>query len=264
MQTFAVIIWDVDPELFRIGAFAPRWYGLLFATGFLLGYFITQWMFKREKRPFEWLDSLLLAMALGTVIGARLGHVFFYQWDYYSQHLSEILMIWKGGLASHGAAIAIPVALWIWSRRVAKLPFLWTTDHMVTQVALGGFFIRMGNLFNHEIVGKPTELPWAFQFSQYSDQLSRHPAQLYEALCYLSISAVLFLFYKKGKAQQHQGFMTGYFFAAIFGVRILIEFVKENQEAFEAALPLNMGQLLSIPCVLAGFYLMFRKARPAA
>ncbi|MCI5082117.1 MAG: prolipoprotein diacylglyceryl transferase, partial [Saprospiraceae bacterium] len=165
MQTLlAYINWDVNPEIFTIGPVTPRWYGLLFATGFLIGLYIVRKMFEEEKVPESWLDKAFIYVVVGTVVGARLGHVFFYDWDYYSEHLAEIPMIWKGGLASHGGAIAIIIALWIFSKRVSKKSILWILDKVVVPTALAGCFIRLGNLMNSEIYGIPTDVSWAFIF----------------------------------------------------------------------------------------------------
>ena len=166
-----VVQWTVDPTIFELGPLAVRWYGVLFAGAFLAGYYVMQHMLKREHMPKEWMDSLLIYVMVGTVLGARLGHVFFYQWDYYQDHLLEILQVWKGGLASHGAAIGIIVSLALWSWRVSKRSLLWILDRVVITVALGGVFIRTGNLMNHEIVGAVTESSSAFKFLRNVDDL---------------------------------------------------------------------------------------------
>jgi len=166
------ITWVTDPILFEVGPLSVRWYGLLFAFAFMAGFYIIQWMLKREEYPKEWLDSLLIYVMIGTVGGARLGHVFFYQWDYYQNNLLEILQVWKGGLASHGAAIGIIASVWLWSRRVSKKPVLWTLDRVVVTVALSGLFIRVGNFINHEIVGKATNADWGVKFLRNFDDLS--------------------------------------------------------------------------------------------
>jgi len=165
MQTLlAYIDWTVRPEIFTAGPISPRWYGLLFAAGFLIGLFMVQKMFRAEKAPEAWLDKAFIYIVVGAVLGARLGHVFFYDWPYYSQHPGEILQIWKGGLASHGGAIGIIIALWFFSRFVSKKPILWMLDKVVVPTALAGCFIRLGNLMNSEIVGKVTNASWAFRF----------------------------------------------------------------------------------------------------
>lgn len=255
------IIWTVEPDIIS-SPLTIRWYGLLFASAFLLGYYVLQHIFKKEGVPEEWLDKVLLYVMVGTVVGARLGHVFFYDWAYYSQNLMEIPQVWKGGLASHGAAIGIILALWLFSRKVTKKPILWILDRVVITVALGGFFIRLGNLMNHEIIGKPADVPWAFVFTRI-DNIPRHPSQLYEALCYLVIFGVLFFLWKKKEWGRVNGKLFGLFLVLLFSVRFMIEFVKENQSAFEQDLPLNMGQILSIPFVLFGLGLLFVKQKKA-
>src|SRR3989339_1262955 len=157
------IVWDVDPVMFHIGEWSVRWYGLLFALGFVAGIYIVTRIFKRDGVPRDWIDSLFLYVVIGTVVGARLGHVFFYDWAYYSEHPAEIIKIWHGGLASHGAIVII-LMLWIWSKRVSKKSMLWAMDRVAIPVALAGVFIRTGNLINSEIYGNATSVPWAFIF----------------------------------------------------------------------------------------------------
>ena len=255
------ITWNVDPEIFHIGQLSIRWYGLLFASAFLSGYIVFTRYLATERLTSEMMDKLLIYIAVGTVIGARLGHCFFYEPDYFLQNPLEILKIWKGGLASHGAAIGILLSLWLYVRKY-KLSFLWMIDRIVIVVALGGAFIRLGNLFNSEIYGRPTNLPWGFEFVR--DQLhdpntgellptvARHPTQLYEALSYILIFVVLFVFYRKNNLKVRDGFIFGVFMILLFSARILIEFVKNDQVPFEAAMKFNMGQWLSMPFILAG------------
>ncbi|MDE5421508.1 prolipoprotein diacylglyceryl transferase [Ancylomarina sp. DW003] len=254
------ILWDVDPEIFKIGPIAVRWYGLLFALGFLLGYQLVERMFKKEGIPLEWLEKLFMYTLIATVIGARLGHVIFYGWEFYSQHPAEILKIWHGGLASHGATIGILAALYFYSKKVSKKSILWVLDRVAIPVALAGFFIRTGNLMNSEIIGTQTDLAWGFQFvkaSIYEPLSPRHPAQLYEALCYLFSFGILMYMYWKTNAKEFSGRLIGTFFILIFTARFFIEFIKENQEAFEEGMALNMGQWLSLPFILLGAYLAY-------
>ena len=258
------ILWDVDPEIFKIGPIAVRWYGLLFALGFLLGYQLVERMFKKEGIPLEWLEKLFMYTLIATVIGARLGHVIFYGWEFYSQHPAEILKIWHGGLASHGATIGILTALYFYSKKVSKKSMLWILDRVAIPVALAGFFIRTGNLMNSEIVGTQTDLAWGFQFvraSIYEPLAARHPAQLYEALCYLFSFGILMYMYWKTNAKEFLGRLIGIFFMLIFTARFFIEFIKENQEAFEDGMALNMGQWLSIPFILLGAYLAYNSIK---
>lgn len=244
------IIWDVSPEIFRIGSFEVRWYGLMFAFSFYFGYLIVRDMFRKEHMDEKILDKLATWMIIATVVGARLGHTLFYQPEYYLRNPHEILKVWEGGLASHGAAIAIVLALY-WFAKKQRWNFLWLIDRIVVPVALAGFFIRMGNLFNSEIYGKPSSLPWSFVFKSV-DEIPRHPSQLYEALSYLAIFFLLAGYYLKKGRKPLNGVIFGWFLILIFGVRILIEFLKEPQVSFEQSMTLNMGQWLSIPLVLAG------------
>jgi len=265
-QILTFIIWNPDPEIFRIGSIAVRWYGVLFALGFVFGYLILQRMFRTEGVPLKLLDSLTTYMIIGTLIGARLGHCLFYEPDYYLAHPMKIFAVWEGGLASHGAGIGIIIALIIFSS-VKKKPFLWVIDHVVIVVALAGFLIRMGNLMNSEIFGHVTTLPWGFLFLRSSSPIDaedpRHPTQIYEALSYLLIFFYLIWYYYHKKGKPEPGYIFGMFLILIFGVRFFIEFVKEPQVGFEATMALNMGQWLSIPFVLAGIYFMVRSKKIA-
>ncbi|MDX1667016.1 MAG: prolipoprotein diacylglyceryl transferase [Saprospiraceae bacterium] len=253
------IHWDVSPEIVSIGPLSLRWYGLLFATGFLIGLFMVQRMFKEENAPEEWLDKCFIYIVLGAVIGARLGHVFFYDWDYYSQNLGEIPMIWKGGLASHGGAIGIIIAMWIFSVRVTKKSMLWILDKVVVPTALAGCFIRLGNLMNSEILGKPADVAWAFVFERV-DEVPRHPVQIYESITYLIIFFVLYRLYWRTTAKEKPGFLFGMFLILIWGARFFLEYFKASQGGFETVVgqALTTGQLLSIPFVLIGLYFVLR------
>ncbi len=256
MELLAYITWDVNPDIFHLGPRPIRWYGLLFAMGFLLGYFLVRKMFLREDAPEEWLDSCLIYTMLGTIIGARLGNVFFYDWAYYSANPAEIIKIWNGGLASHGAAIAIPIALWIFSKRVSKKSVFWILDKVVIAVALAGCFIRLGNLMNSEIYGIQTDVPWAFIFARV-DAIPRHPVQIYESLCYLMSFGVLMTVYWRTDFYKKRGFIFGLFLVLIFGFRFVMEYFKNAQGGFEESLGiLSTGQWLSIPFVLLGIGLM--------
>ena len=261
MQTLlSYITWDVSPEIVSIGPLTLRWYGLLFASGFLIGFYIVQRMFQKEGAPEEWLEKVFMYMVLGTVVGARLGHVFFYEWDYYSQHLSEIPKVWRGGLASHGGAIGIILALWIFSKTVSKRSLLWILDKVVVPTALAGCFIRLGNLMNSEIYGLPTEVAWGFKFVNTDEEaLVRHPVQLYEAISYLISFFILFYAYWKTDLKNRLGFTFGLFLVLIFGARFFLEPFKSSQGGFENTLGLfTTGQWLSIPFVIAGAYFMWR------
>lgn len=248
---FLIIPWDVNPEIFRIGSFAVRWYGLLFASSFLFGYIIMNKIFRNENLKQEILDRLTVYMAVGVVIGARLGHCFFYEPAYYLSNPLEILKIWRGGLASHGAAIGILIALWLFVRKEKK-DYTWVIDRIAIVVALSGFFIRMGNLMNSEIYGVETTLPWGFVFLRNGETAPKHPTQIYEGLTYLLIFILLYRLYWRKKGEHVQGLLISLLMILVFTARFFIEFLKEDQVAFESTMKLNMGQWLSIPFVLAG------------
>jgi prolipoprotein diacylglyceryl transferase len=259
------ITWSADPEIFRVGSFAVRWYGVLFALGFVFGYFIIQRFFRKEGIPIKLLDQLTTTMVIATVVGARLGHCLFYEPEYYLANPVEILKVWEGGLASHGAAIGILFAIWLFARR-NKLSFWWVIDRIAVVTALAGFFIRMGNLMNSEIFGKPTSLPWGFIYKNASDPAqrldARHPSQIYEGLAYLLIFILLMTVYYRKNGKPREGLLISLFFILVFGVRFVIEFLKEPQVDFEQTMSLNMGQWLSLPFVaagVAGIWLIYRK-----
>lgn len=217
-------------------------------------------IFKKELRSEKDLNDLVWYMVGGTILGARLGHCLFYNPDYYLNRPLEILMVWKGGLASHGAGIGIIIALYLYTKKRKDITFLWVIDRIVITGALSGFFIRIGNLFNSEIYGKPTNLPWAFIFVYpYSDGQPRHPTQIYEALAYLTIFVLLFAYYTKTSGKFKDGLLLGWFLILVFGFRFFVEFLKENQSPFEDLMILNLGQLLSIPFVVLGIYILLRK-----
>ncbi len=246
------ISWNVDPILLNLGPLAIRWYGLMFAIGFLAGYMIVARMFRHEGAPEKWLGTLLMYLVICTVVGARLGHVFFYDWEYYSTHTSEIFKIWEGGLASHGGAIANFIGLCMFSWCVAKKNPSWTIDKIVAPVALTAGLIRLGNLFNSEIYGVPTDMPWGFIFVRDGQTLLAHPTQIYEALCYFALFGLLMWMYWRRNAEERPWLMTGIFFIWTFGTRFFIEYLKNPQELWEAEMSLNMGQQLSIPFIAAG------------
>ena len=257
------IVWNADPVL--IDSFVTvRWYGLMFAIGFWIGFNIVARMYKHEGAPEKWMGLLLIWVAAGTIIGARLGHVFFYAWDYYSEHPWKILATWEGGLASHGGAIGVIVAVILYSIFTTKRSPLWTFDKLVLAIALVGALIRIGNLMNSEIFGYPTTLPWGFMFVRsaewhalYEGQAC-HPTQLYEAFCYLALFGLLMWMYWRKNAQCRPGLIFGTFLVGIFLPRFFIEFIKNGQADFEAGMLLNMGQLLSIPFVLVGVFFIIR------
>lgn len=259
----AYIYWNVSPELFHLGPLVVRWYGVFFAVLFMIGYWIVRWEYQVEGKDLSSLDPLLIYMVAGAVIGARLGHCFFYEPRFYLGHPLEILEIWHGGLASHGGAIGILVALYFYTRRRPGQPYLWLLDRIVVPTALGGGIIRLGNLFNSEIIGTPTHVPWAFVFLRV-DRVPRHPAQLYEAVAYFIIFLGLLSVYRRLRSNTPHGLLLGLFLVTVFVARFLIEFVKQRQAAYGHNLPLSVGQWLSLPFIVAGILLLWRatRARP--
>lgn len=249
--------WNVSPEIFSVGPVVLRWYGLMFLAGFSIGYYLMAKVCRWEGKPTEKLDSLLVHLVLGTTIGARLGHCLFYDPVYYLSNPLEILKIWEGGLASHGGGIGVMIGIWIFRRKNPEFSLMWIFDRIAIFTVMTGGFIRLGNLFNSEILGKPTNGDWGVIFSRV-DQFPRHPAQVYESVAYFLIFAVVYRIYLKLKAQTPPGLLLGLVFVGIFVSRFVIEFFKENQEAFENQMTLNMGQLLSIPFILVGLWLIRR------
>jgi phosphatidylglycerol---prolipoprotein diacylglyceryl transferase len=264
------IVWDVDPIIFD-GIEFFRWYGLCWAVGMMLGYQIMAWIYKTEGIPTAELDKLAMYVILGGIIGARFGHILFYDPLYYLNNPIEILPIrinptfqftGLAGLASHGGTVGALIALYLYHRKFKK-DYLLLLDRLIIAGALLGCFIRIGNLINSEIIGIPSRLPWAFIFS-HIDQTPRHPAQLYEALFYLLISLFLFLIWQSRKVGDYKGFLFGLGISVIFMQRFLVEFLKENQVEFEGQLTLNMGQMLSIPLILMGIFIMTRSIKKFA
>ena len=261
-MTFLAINWNVDPVFFHIGPLQVRWYGLLFISGFILGWYIFRWFFRREGVKEELLDPLLYTLLICTIVGARLGHCLFYQPDYYLgswKGFWEIFMPWKGGLASHGGAIALLLGMWWFSAHYGKrngFDFLWIMDHLCIAVAFAGCFIRLGNLFNSEIYGDVTSLPWGVIFERNGETEPKHPTQLYEAGSYLILGLYLIWRYWKKLDRTWRGFFFGVFLLGCFGMRFIIEFIKEPQVEFENNMALDMGQWLSIPFIIAGICIL--------
>ena len=274
MLDLLAIYWHTSPIMFRLGPLALRWYSILFVSGFILGWYIFKWFFKREGIKLELLDPLLYTLLIATIVGARLGHCLFYQPDYYlgsMRGFMEIFMPWKGGLASHGGTIALIIAMYWFANHYGKkngFDYLWILDHLAIAVAFAAVFIRLGNLFNSEIYGDVTNLPWGFVFQLRGETLPKHPTQLYEAGSYLLLGIFLISVYKFRLEKTYRGFFFGAFMLGCFGMRFLIEFIKEPQVGFEQDMVLNMGQLLSIPFVVLGIavlvYSAIRKTPAAA
>ena len=255
---YLAIHWNLDPAILHIGGFELRWYSLLFVSGFILGWYIMKSFFVREKISTDLLDPMLYMLLICTIVGARLGHCLFYQPDYYLgswKGFLEIFMPWKGGLASHGGTLALLLGIWWYARKYGPkndFDFVWVLDHLVIPVSFAACFIRLGNLFNSEIYGGPTTLPWGFVFERNGETVPCHPTQLYEAGTYLLLGCVLMWLYWKKLDKVYRGTFVGIFLTVCFGARFLIEFIKNDQVEFEADMALNMGQLLSIPFVLLG------------
>lgn len=260
---FGAITWTLDPIIFQLGGLRVGWYGVLFAVGLIIfGGGIVARMWKHEGLSESSYNWLVVYILVATVVGARLGHCFFYEPEYYLAHPLEILQTWKGGLASHGGVIGIMIAVYYYSKKISKQSMLWTFDRLCVPTGLVGAMIRLGNLCNHEIFGHATDVPWAFRFIENIPQWQMgaepiftapsHPTQIYEALAYLLTFAVCMWLYWKKDAHKHEGFIFGVAMIMIFVARFLIEFVKNDQVGFEAEMKLNMGQWLSVPFIILG------------
>ncbi|TBX68412.1 prolipoprotein diacylglyceryl transferase [Flavobacterium silvisoli] len=299
------MIWNPS-EGINIGFFTIRYYSLMFVVAFALGWYIMKRIYDKENVPIEKLDTLFIWTVVATLLGARLGHVFFYDWEYFRNHLSEILLPFKfengfeftgfRGLASHGAAIAIIIAMYFYSKKIVKRPMLWVLDRVVIPVSCGAIFVRIGNFFNSEIVGKATDSAFGIKFirdyyspseavnltkisnvneaynaiainPQFAALLqkvpAKHPAQLYEAILYVVVFLILFFLYWKTDAKQKHGLLFGYFLILLWSVRFVVEYVKESQGGIENTFGLlSTGQWLSIPFILVGVYYLFIAEKP--
>jgi phosphatidylglycerol:prolipoprotein diacylglycerol transferase len=305
----AAVLWNADPILAHLGPLTLRWYGLLFMSGFVVGTFVLTHIYKSEKVSPRWVDVITIYMLVGTIVGARLGHVLFYEPDIFLKNPLEVFMIWHGGLASHGATIGILLACWLFARN-NKFDYLWVLDRIVIVVGIGGALIRMGNLMNSEIVGKPTDVPWAFVFPRDTDHLvhpqqpnqtfpagsvtvktvqgqdgeaevrtqpvtpplasddsvavPRHPTMVYEALFCVVLVSLLYAIWNRRKEHTPRGLIFGLFVVLLFTQRFLGEFLKENQVDFENGHLFNQGQVLSIPLVLVGIWVLLRAGKNPA
>lgn len=250
-----------SPTISEIGPIRPRWYGILFAGSFLVGFWLTRKMFLHADRdPLE-VDQLLTYVLIGTVVGARLGHVLFYDpYFYFVERPDQILAIWNGGLASHGAAVGIIIAMYLFVKKKRDMNFLWLADRVVVVVAIAGAFIRTGNFMNSEIVGEPTDMAWGIIFSRL-DMVPRHPTMLYEALLCILVFGILWKVYYTYKKNPPEGSLFSLFLAILFSGRFLLEFTKIDQARFASEWFLNMGQWLSIPLVAVGVWLMIKKVK---
>ena len=269
------IKWEPSETIFKIGDFGIHYYSLMFVLAFTIGYYLMKRMFNKEKISEEFIEPLLVYIVFSTLIGARLGEVFFYNWDYYSNHLIEILLpirekenggflfgllnnyefIGFRGLASHGASIGIILGLYIYQRKYNYKPLLWLLDRLSIPVSLGAFFVRIGNFFNSEIVGKYTGNNFGVIFINRGETLPRHPTQLYESFGYLIL--FLILNYLNKNRENNNGYLFGIFLSTMFTIRFIVEFLKESQGGFESKLTLfSTGQWLSIPMILSGLFII--------
>lgn len=274
MTDLLYLHWHANPVIFQLGPLALRWYSLLFISGFILGWYILRHFFRREGVSETLLDPLLYTLLLGTIVGARLGHCLFYDFNYYFgswDGFKEVFMPWKGGLASHGGTIALILAMIWFSNHYGKknnFDFLWIVDHLVIAISFAACFIRLGNFFNSEIFGHVTSLPWGVYFDFRDPQNPRHPTQLYEALTYLILGLALMAHYKYRLKSTFRGFFTGVFFLVCFGSRFLLEYTKETSYYDIFGIDwMTRGQWLSIPFILIGIGVLvysFVKKQPAA
>ena len=267
---FLSIDWNPSIELFSIGSFSVRYYSLMFVIAFVLGLHLMKKIYIEDNVSLEKLDSIFLYMVIAIIIGARIGHFLFYDTKFLIEHPLEVLLPIKfnpfrftgyQGLASHGAVIAVIIALYFYSKKVLKKPMIWILDRIGIPVAIGGMFVRIGNLINSEIIGKPTNSDYGFIFKQLGEDFPRHPTQLYEAFGYLITFIILWYVYWKTDKKEKSGYIFGLFFVLLWSVRFIVEFFKEAQVDNRATWDLNTGQLLSIPLILIGFYFMFRKTK---
>ena len=298
------MVWNPS-EGIDLGFFMIRYYSLMFVIAFGLGWYIMKKIFERENESIEKLDSMFIWTVFATLLGARLGHVFFYDWEYFRNHLAEILLPFRfspnfeftgfQGLASHGAAIGIILAMYFFSKKIMKRPLLWVLDRVVIPVASGAVFVRIGNFFNSEIVGHETTSSFGIKFikdfysprdvvnatkipnpkeaynviatnPQFANLLeqvpAKHPTQLYEAFSYIFVFAALYYMYWKTDVREKQGFLLGMFLVMLWSVRFVVEFLKESQGGFESDLGLfSTGQWLSIPFIIIGFLLIFKSKK---
>ena len=268
-----ILEWSPDEKIISFGSIGIHWYSLMFLLAFFIGFQIMKKIYIKEKKDIALLDPFLVHMVLGTIIGARLGEVFFYNWDYFQNNLLEIFLPFKiddsgwkfigfRGLSSHGATIGIITSIIIYKIKYKYDSVLWIFDRLVIAVALGGMFVRIGNFFNSEILGKFTNSDFGVIFLNRGENLPRHPAQLYEAFGYLILFAFLVLIYNKTKLSTKKGFIFGFFLAKLFSIRFIVEYVKESQGGIEETLGiLSTGQWLSIPFIIFGFLLMLNSYR---
>lgn len=264
LNNFLHIVWDFDPVMISIGGFELRYYGLMWAITFLLGERFFSTFAKREGFGNEIVETGFIWIVLGAVLGARVGHCLFYEFPYYITKPWAIITEFRnGGMASHGSALGMLFGMWVTCRK-HKMPYVWWLDRIMIPVAIGGALVRLGNLFNSEIVGCTTDMPWGFKFVRLFPNMpienipAQHPAQLYEAICYvITFVILLWMYFKRDEGHKHPGLMFGIGVMGIFLTRPFIELIKENQEAFEEGMIMNMGQLLSIPFIILAAYMIW-------
>lgn len=259
-----MIHWNINPEAISAGGLHIRWYGIFFMIAFLVGYQIVKRAFTHSKISHQYIDPLFTYVIVATIVGARLGHTLFYEPELYLPDPIRILKLWEGGLASHGAVLGVLLSMYLFSKKlrssIPDRPALWLLDRMAIPFSFGGGLVRLGNLMNSEIIGKPTSSSWGFIFTRV-DHIPRHPAQLYEAISYFILAGLLALHYRKWKENEPRGVLTGFFMIGIFSVRFLIEFFKEPQVSAETALWLDFGQLYSLPLIAFGGWLIGKAYR---
>ena len=284
LNNLLYVTWDVDPILIHFGNGGIRWYGLLWAIGIYLCYLVQVWLYRHEKCPEDWADKIFIWMALGVIIGARVGHCWFYEWhlspdpiqiftwtiNYRNPYIENpflLLKIWEGGLSSHGGGIGLILSAWMLNKKhfsnrpEYQTSMLWILDRLCIGVCITATLIRFGNLMNSEIYGGPTDLPWGFIFVRDGQTVPCHPTQIYEMLYCLVAMAITWSMYWFTNARRREGLLIGTFFLVVFVTRFCLEFIKNDQEAFEANYFLNMGQVLSIPFIIAGLWLVIRAFR---
>lgn len=272
MSNLLYIHWNIDPVMFSLGPLSIRWYSLLFVSGFIYGWFIFRHFYRREGVDESLLDPLLYAVLIGTIVGARLGHCLFYDFGYYFgswEGFLEVFMPWKGGLASHGGAVGVILASFWYAGKYGKkngFDALWVMDRLVIVTAFAGACIRIGNFFNSEIYGVVTDLPWGVIFERRGETLPKHPVQLYEAITYIILGIVLVWLYNRKLDKMYCGTFLGVFFIGCFGIRSLLEFIKDSKVTDVLGVTMKEGQFLSIPFIIAGILLLiyaYRKKIPA-
>lgn len=255
-RTAGSLSWNVDPTLWHLGPLELRWYGVCFAVGILLAFQLGRRVLEPDGVTHRQTDRLLGYLVVGTLVGARLGHCLFYEPAFYLIHPLQILFIWRGGLASHGGVVGILIATWLFARRLGWR-YLWLADRIAVVAPIAAASIRVGNFFNSEIIGRPATGPWAITFLRVDGQ-PRHPAQLYEATFYLMVQVLALALYRRTSIARRPGALLGAILVIIFSFRFLVEFLKEPQTPFEARMWLDLGQLLSIPAIAVGAFLLWR------